>query len=399
MARGRPYLVKFVVTPRRRAAMRASLVKARAAIEAHGRPYRRTAKRLAAARANIRRAQAARAARGSPLRHGLYCVPLRGSLERAGETPEAFERHLQLFQRAFGEPPQAAASDAKLARLIQAAAEVAWRRLRAYRGLAQCEVQALRRTLESAPEAEKLSAHEAGYLGLKLLFNLQNYERALPSIRTLNRRLEDLLNAALRRRSRGSQTLKIVRRVRLQRRISDGLPLSVVTNPLQAASITLRREEKDRQARGSSASADAVRAAAPPAAPDSGGLEDMPRLFERAFVPASGSAELRQLAQAAAEAARARLRCFVDQARSEAEGVQEILGALAASRSSTARARRAAAQALLELLNEKDDLLNEEIELSRVFGVRLTGLLARRYPDDANLQAWHRKHLQVRSRG
>jgi hypothetical protein len=324
---------------------------------------------------------------------------LRGSLERAGESPEAFEQHLRVFQRGFGERPRAASPDPKLAGLIRAAAEVTWRRLRAYRGLAQCEVQALRRTLESAPVAENLSADKAGYLGLELLFNLRNYERAFPCIRKLNRRLEDLLNAALRRQSRGSQPLKVVRQARLRRRISGSLPLSVVNNPLQAASVTLRRQEKEWQARGPSASADPAGAAATRGAPDSGAVEDIARLLERAFVPASANAELRQLAQAAAEATEARLRCFADQANREAEGVQQILGALAASGSPTARTRCAAAQALLELLNENDDVLQAEFELSRVFGVRLTGLLARCYPADPNLQAWHRDHLRVRKIG
>jgi hypothetical protein len=396
MGRSRPYLVKFVVTPRRREAMRANLVKARAALQAGGYYYRRTAKRLAAARANIRKAQAARAARGSPLRHGLYCVSLRRSLGRAGESPEEFEQHLRLFRRAFEGRLEAASPDPKLARLVQAAAEVTWRRLRAYRGLAQREVQAFRRTLESAPEAESLSAGEAGFLGLELLFHLRNYERAFPCIRTLNRRLEDLLHAALRRRSRGSRPLKVVRKSRLRRRISTSLPLSVVNNPLQAAVVTLRRQKKEWQARGPSSSADPAGVAATRRAPGYGAVEDVARLLERAFVPADAEAELRQLAHAAAEAAGARLRCFAAQANREADGVKQILGALDASGSSAARPRRAAARALLQLLDEGDAVEGAEYELSRVFGLRLTALLVRRYPTDPRLQAWHRKRQRVR---
>jgi tetratricopeptide (TPR) repeat protein len=396
MGRSRPYLVKFVVTPRRREAMRANLVKARAAIEVRGRPYRRTAKRLAAARANLRQAQAARAARGSPLRHGLYCASLRRSLGRAGESPEEFEQHLRLFRRAFEGRPEAASPDPNLARLVQAAAEVTWRRLRAYRGLAQCEVRAFRRTLAGAPVAESLSADEAGYLGLELLFNLRNYERAFPCIRRLNRRLEDILDAVLQRRSRGSRPLKVVRKARLRQPISTSLPLSVVNNPLQAAVVTLRRQREESEARGSSVAANPPGIPTPRGAPDRGGLEDITRLLERAFVPAGADAELRQLAQATAEAAGARLRCFAAQASREAEGVKQILGALDASGSSAARSRRAAARALLELLDEGDDVEEAEYELSRVFGVRLTGLLVRQYPTDPSLQAWHRQHERMR---
>lgn len=137
-------------------------------------------------------------------------------------------------------------------------------------------------------------------------------------------------------------------------------------------------------------------AGASPAAPSADALEDVARLFQRAFLPAGASAELRQLAQSAAEAAKARLQCFADQARREAEGVQQILSALAGPRRPTARQRRAAAQALLELLNESSDVLNEESELTLLFGVRLTGLLARRYPADPLLQAWHTDHLRAR---
>jgi hypothetical protein len=396
MARSRPYLVAFVVTPRRREAMRANLVKAHAAIQEGGRLYRRTAKRLAAARANLRQAWAARAARGSPLRHGLYCVSLRRSLGRAGESAEEFEQHLRLFRRAFEGRLEAASPAPKLARLVQAAAELTWRRLRAYRGLAQCEVRAFRRTLEGAPAAESLSAGEAEYLRLELFFNLQNYERAFPCIHKLNRRLEDILDALLRRRSRGSQPLKVVRQARLRRPISSGLPLSVVNNPLQAASVTLGRQKKEWQARRPSASAKLPGIGAPRGASGYGAVEDVARLLERAFVPAGADAELRQLGHAAAEAAGARLRCFAAQANREAEGVQQILGALDASGSSAARPRRAAAQALLELLNESDDILNAEFELSRVFGLRLTALLVRRYPTDPSLQAWHRQRLRVR---
>jgi hypothetical protein len=395
MGRSRPYLVAFVVTPRRREAMRANLVKAHAAIQEGRRPYRRTAKRLTAARANLRQAWAARAARGSPLRHGLYCVSLRRSLERAGESPEEFEQHLRLFRRAFEGRLEAASPDPKLARLVQAAAELTWRRLRAYRGLAQCEVRAFRRTLEAAPVAERLPAREAEYLRLELFFNLQNYERAFPCIHKLNRRLEDILDALLRRRSRGSRLLKVVRKSRLRRPISSGLPLSVVNNPLQAAVVTLRRQKKAWPARGPAASASLPGIPAPRGAPGYGAVEDAARLLERAFVPAGADAELRQLAQAAAEAAEARLRCFAAQANREAEGVKQILSALGASGSSTARTRRAAARALLELLDERNDVEGAEYELSRVFGLRLTALLVRRYPTDPRLQAWHRERQRV----
>jgi hypothetical protein len=37
-----------------------------------------------------------------------------------------------------------------------------------------------------------------------------------------------------------------------------------------------------------------------------------------------------------------------------------------------------------------------EYELSRVFGIRLTALLVRRYPTDPSLQAWHRHHERMR---
>ena len=382
MGRSRPYLVKFVVTPRRREAMRANLVKARAALQQGGYYYRRTAKRLAAARANIRQAQAARAARGSPLRHGLYCASLRRSLERAGESPEEFEQHLRLFRRAFEGRLEAASPDAKLARLVQAAAEVTWRRLRAYRGLAQCEVRAFRRTLEAAPVAERLPADEAEYLAHELLAKLREYDRAFPCIRRLNRRLEDILDAVLRRRSRGSRPLEVVRKARLRRPISTSLPLSVVNNPLQAAVVTLRRQREESEARGPSVAANPPGIPAPRGAPDSEAVEDVARLLERAFVPAGADAELRQLAHAAAEAAGARLRCFAAQANREAEGVKQILGALDASGSSAARPRRAAARALLELLDEGDDVEGAEYELSRVFGIRLTALLVRQYPTD-----------------
>jgi hypothetical protein len=376
--------------------MRTNLVKARAAIQAGGYYYRRTAKRLAAVRANLRKAQAARAARGSPLRHGLYCVSLRRSLERAGESPEEFEQHLRLFRRAFEGRPEAASPDAKLARLVQAAAEVTWRRLRAYRGLAQFEILAFRRTLEGAPVAESLSADEAEYLGLELLTKLRDYDRAFPCIHKLNRRLEDILDAVLRRRSRGSQPLKVVRQARLRRRISGTLPLSVVNNPLQAAAVTRHRQKKEWPARGPSVAASPSGIPAPRGVPDPSAVEDVARLLERAFVPAGADAELQQLAHAAAEAAEARLRCFAAQANREAEGVKQILGALDASGSSAARARRAAAWALLELLDEGEDVEGAEYELSRVFGIRLTALLVRRYPTDPSLQAWHRQHQRVR---
>ncbi len=144
---------KYTVSAKVLAASRANLIKANAVSKDIR--FRRTPRRLRACRANLLKAQVVvRAADGrSPayapcFRHGLYCVSLARSLERAGESRREYQAHLRLFDRVL-------APAGRIERkLVRALAGTAWRHHRAFHGQARWERAAVAYLLAESGRGE-----------------------------------------------------------------------------------------------------------------------------------------------------------------------------------------------------------------------------------------------------
>jgi hypothetical protein len=213
-------------SPRARAARRANLEKALAALEAQGTPD--TEKRRTAYLANLEKALAARrsppadtATRLRPLRHGLFARQVPESVARLGEDFSEFEAHRQLFAQVF-----APENDVEQ-RLVRRLAETVWRRLRLHRAQACWEADRLRKFLADAPPAARLTAEETERRAYALAYVLNDFERFFAKAQQLEAQIERALRKLLRKRSDGVIEFKALsRRDRRELRELDD-PLSV----------------------------------------------------------------------------------------------------------------------------------------------------------------------------
>ncbi|MBZ5542987.1 MAG: hypothetical protein LAO07_04820 [Acidobacteriia bacterium] len=352
----------YQMTPARLRAARASIRIANAARLARRLPYILTPRRQAAAVANLRKANASPRARGNCFHHGLYCASLRSTIRRAGESLAEFERHLRLFERAFRFPSFLRSEEPR--GLIRAAAEVFWRRLRAYRGLARYEAQQLRRVLRRAPEASALTAGRAADLVYALRYVFYAHHPARKPLERVNGRAEDLMEAIVAKRTGKATRFQILRSEQGWLDRLDTKPPALLHNPL--LSQRMWAEWQDHNPRGWRRSPrrragqrwreknrgfDVTRPAS---------REECLRQFARVFaVP--GDAESAEGARRSAALAWERLKCFHLHARQEAGLVRKVL-------------RRAAARAPLD----EEDFPDRAADLLAVFLEDTAALLAAR---------------------
>jgi len=176
----------FVVTPRRLAAVRVNMAKARAARLNMPETYQR--------------------ARYSALKHGLYVRALEDTVKLLGEDPKEFQAHLCLLERTF--LPQ----DETERRMVRRLAEALWRRLRLYRAQARWEEDALKGILASGPACESLDAHQTRLRAYVLMNLLLQDARLLRARQGLLFEVERQLRVLLRKRAGGDPQFKILAR-------------------------------------------------------------------------------------------------------------------------------------------------------------------------------------------
>ncbi len=127
----------------------------------HELKYRLTPRRLAACLNALEKAVAELRRLDSPhyglgFKRGTHCASLLRSLALAGEKREDYEEHLRLFHEAFP------TVDERGRKLVQAAAEAVWRRLRAFRGQGRWELYAVATLLvELITERERAATERA----------------------------------------------------------------------------------------------------------------------------------------------------------------------------------------------------------------------------------------------
>jgi hypothetical protein len=196
---------KYTTSEKSRNASRQNLQKANQAPKEL--KYRNTPRRQAARLKGLERAAAVLRQfdslyYGLGFKRGTYCASLRRSLALAGEKKEEYEEHLDLMRQAF-----APLSDHDR-KLVQAAAEAVWRRLRVYGGHGRWEMYAVATVLvELIAERERAAAaspggaggpvevitpHRAYLLGLELIRLLMEAKVGREA-RRLNLRIERLL--------------------------------------------------------------------------------------------------------------------------------------------------------------------------------------------------------------
>ena len=131
---------KYTASEKSRAASRENLKKANLA--PHWLKYRRTDRRTAACYHALEKAVAEMRRFDSPhyglgFKRGTSCASLVRSLGLAGETREEYEAHLERMRRAFAPLSE---GDRKL---VLAAAQAVWRRLRVFGGQGRWELYAV----------------------------------------------------------------------------------------------------------------------------------------------------------------------------------------------------------------------------------------------------------------
>jgi len=122
---------KYTISEKSRAASRKNLEKANQA--PHWLKYRVTERRLIACYRALEKAVAELRRFDSPqyglgFKRGTHCASLLRSLALAGETREEYEAHLERMRKAFAPLTE------RERRLVLAAAQAVWRRLRVYGG-------------------------------------------------------------------------------------------------------------------------------------------------------------------------------------------------------------------------------------------------------------------------
>jgi len=207
---------KYTTSEKSRAASRKNLEKANQA--PHWLKYRRTDRRDAACYKALEKAVAEMRRFDSPhyglgFKRGTYCASLTRSLALAGETREEYEAHLERMRKAF------APLSERDRKLVLAAAQAVWRRLRVFGGQGRWELYAVASILgeliaEREAEAERRAAagpageevepvdpdddpfgsERAVKLGIDLILLLQE-DAVEKEAERLNRRIEMLLAA------------------------------------------------------------------------------------------------------------------------------------------------------------------------------------------------------------
>ncbi len=154
---------KYTTSEKSRASSRENLKKANQAPK--WLKYRLTERRLAACYKALEKAVAELRRFDSPhyglgFKRGTHCVSLRRSIELAGEKREQYEEHLELMRKAF------APLDDRDRKLVQAAAEAVWRRLRVYGGQGRWELYSVATVLvEFIAERERAAAERSSHAG------------------------------------------------------------------------------------------------------------------------------------------------------------------------------------------------------------------------------------------
>jgi hypothetical protein len=175
--RGRP--AGKPLNRRELAARRRNLARARSAPK--DLIYRPTDKRVAASLKNLRKALAARRRkeasdrlRLNALRHGLFSRQLVDeSVVRLGEDMREFQRHRELFAQWF------VPRNIDEAAIVWEVSNLAWRRLRLFRAVAERERRDLRRAIEPCGDPVRLDAHQTLDRMYLLLATLDNFDRIL----------------------------------------------------------------------------------------------------------------------------------------------------------------------------------------------------------------------------
>jgi hypothetical protein len=197
--RGRP--AGKPLSPRELRARRANLRKARLAPQ--DLIYRPTAKRLAACLKNLRQAVAARRrkegsgrVRLNALRHGVYSRELVDeSVRRLGESEREFAQHRELFARLLGPESE---EDAVI---VWELSNLAWRRLRLFRAMAERERRDLRRLLEQYPPPRPLTAAETRERMYLLFATLDNCDRVVGEASKLRFEMQEFFQMLIDRRT------------------------------------------------------------------------------------------------------------------------------------------------------------------------------------------------------
>jgi len=156
---------KYTTSEKSRAASRKNLEKANQA--PHWLKYRVTERRLAACYKALDKAVAELRRFDSPhyglgFKRGTHCASLLRSLALAGETREEYEAHLERMRRAF------APLSERERKLVLAAAQAVWRRLRVFGGQGRWEMYAVASLLvemiaaREAAAARRAAAERAG---------------------------------------------------------------------------------------------------------------------------------------------------------------------------------------------------------------------------------------------
>ncbi len=154
---------KYTSSEKSRAASLRNLEKANQA--PHELKYRLTDRRLAACYKALEKAVAELRRFDSPhyglgFKRGTHCVSLRRSIALAGEKQEEYDEHLELMRQVF------APLDDRDRKLVQAAAEAVWRRLRVYGGQGRWELYAVATVLvEFIAERERAAAERGRHAG------------------------------------------------------------------------------------------------------------------------------------------------------------------------------------------------------------------------------------------
>ncbi len=383
----------FVFTRARRRVALGNLEKAHAAAKLKPPAYVLTARRLESARENIRRANASPRSRGQGFRHGLAAASMRGTLALAGESEAAFNAHLKRFVLAFASPeacrPEAPAQaiDPGDVRLVRGAAELLWRRLRAFRSLGRWERRALAKTFERHANGGAVTAERATDFALELLVIFLEFAQLLVHVFRLNRRLEDIFRELLARRFGHDPDFRIFRRTRHKRPRLAERPPEIIGNPLKApkgVAATLARAPQSSghpRSRGSDARPRGRGASFPEP-----GIENPQRLaraLRRALLPsgAKGNRKFRRQLRRAAEALRGRLEFFPHCADWEARRVKGTLNVARKSAPLSEQPATSLARRILESFDDEQAILREVPKLNTRLTNLLVGLLKQAHGD------------------
>jgi hypothetical protein len=338
-----------------------------------------TPRRQATALANLRRANASPRARGNYFHHGLYCASLRGTIRHAGESREEFDRHLRLFARAFRFPSSLRAEEPR--ELIRAA-ELFWRRLRAYRGFARHEAQQVWRLLHRAPQGSAMRAEYALELSRALIEVFHTHYAARGPLERVNRRAEDLMETLGAKRTGQTRRFRILREAQGWLARLGAKPPALLHNPLLSQRMLAAWEKNNPRGKRRSG-----RSRAAQVSPEkrrrfdvtrSASREDCLKQFERVFA-APGDAESAEHARRAGEIAWERLKSHHLCARQEAALVRKVLRRAAARAPLDEEDFREMAGDLLAVFLQDAKLLIAALKLERRLGDELGALLEKRY--------------------